>query len=130
MAQKQRMTPSQQKYAMQRVRELEDALLFRIKRAHTTPAKRLTNTEKLRLVKDGKAKMLPLDKISDTNNYFQLQDLFDFSKYASPEEYNDKAAEKQERPIRAKAKVVRDCIMLGDANMALTLLQSFEKECL
>jgi hypothetical protein len=127
MAKKQRMTPAQQKYAMARVDTIVSVATKKIQDKFTTPAKYLSDREELLLLKAGKVKMLPIDKIK-TSNYLRITDVFDYSEFLHSEKYDKKAAEKFLNPIYAKAKVVRDCIMLGDADEALRLLRSFESE--
>jgi hypothetical protein len=129
------MNLTQQKYAMQRVSQIEAGKLSAIKIAMPKKeTKVITYGELAKLIKTGKiqlnTKMVSADRIIHSSEY--VTNVFDTSEFHKPKGYGESdidtdAYEKKIAPIKKEAQAIRDKIMLGDAEEALRLIVAFEK---
>lgn len=125
------MNHTQKKYAMARVDEIAHSKVRAIEKTMPTiPLKTLNYRKALKLIKDGKVKMVAdANKVIDT--YADFTDVFDFSPYHSfsrrGDQYDTKAFGKKVEVVRTECVRIKDQIMLGDAEEALKMILAFEK---
>lgn len=114
------MNTVQRKYALERVSAILSRKVREITDKYTTPA--ASATEVAAAFKKGKVALKQFDSIG---RYRYLEDIFDLSAFNA--KINTEAVSKETMKVEAEADRIRDQIMLGDAEEALTLLQTFEK---
>ncbi|KKM86002.1 hypothetical protein LCGC14_1283340 [marine sediment metagenome] len=124
------MKPAEQKYAMERVRDIGNHKINAIRRAMPLlKPKTLTYSQVLKLIKSGKVKLkFRAGKILDS--YDRFNDAFDVTGrhiYGSQEEYDQEVFNRKADPIRKEIRRIQDQIMLGDAEKALALIEAFAK---
>ena len=114
------MQPKQRDYVMERVNAIENDKIRKIQDDYTV---QLTKEQKCKLARDGKAKMLSLDRQSSYGDEIK----FDFDPFERS--WNSVAeAKRLIEEIKAKAVKIKDEIMIGDCEEAFKLLKQFEKE--
>lgn len=120
------MNHTEKKYAIDRVNSIEKTKLAALKSKFSTPANWLKAKAKVELVRRGAVKMFA-DKDINLNGNLYLSDVFDFSQHQHGDIFESVEFEKAAAPVKAKAKEIRDCIMLGCAEDALVQIRAFEK---
>lgn len=123
------MNAQQRKYAQERIGELTTLKVAAIKAANTTPAKLLSDEDKLKLVKAGTVKIK--DDLSADNfgsgRYNYISSFFDFSKHEKAAVYNEAKAKPLIEKVVKAAQFAKDEIMLGQEYEALAAIKAFEK---
>lgn len=119
------MNVQQQKYALERVSSINKRLMSELRNKHTTPAIKVSGKEQLKLIKQGKVKFNK--SITEVGYYTKVEQLYDFSKFKSPEKLDEKKYKPESDKLRVKYDQVRDEIVLGDEEQALKLIQAFSK---
>lgn len=122
------MNLSQKKYAMDRVNQIEYAKIREIEKKFTVPEVKLTNIDRIRLVRSGKAKLISNTKILEFSNHTRdyISYMFDFSNHESVSKTNSASVKKASAPIKKKSQEIKDQIMLGDAEEALKMITELE----
>lgn len=119
------MNQQQAKYTIARIDQLEARKLEELRKACTTPAKRLSSHERADLIRKGKVKLRA--DCTDINYHTDVVNAFDFSKHEWSERLSDDH-EARAAAVKAQASRVRDEVMLGDNAEALKLLREFAGE--
>lgn len=120
------MKQAEQKYAVDRVQSIYREKKKKLDKECKIEGVKLTDKEKVELVRKGKVKILPDNKIEFGSYAFGLKHVYDFSKFEFDTEmtkgYEDKA-----KKLLQKCSEVKDHVMLGDAEFAFKLIQEFLK---
>ncbi len=131
------MNEYQKKYAMERVLQIQNEKVSALEASMPSKKRKtITYKEALLLITSGKVKLNTIKTAPDSQLYLSrdIGEVFDFSKFVEPEaRYNEPKYDidefnKKKAPIIAKAKAIRDKIMLGDPIEALEMITSFEKQ--
>ena len=117
------MNQKQREYALQRVNDIENARLCALKTKLTTPGVTLTLEQRAELIDQGKVRLKDKAR-EDKHTYWQ--NAFDFSQYEKEAVYDFEACKPLIAKIRAEAGRIKDQIMLGDAEEALSAIAAFE----
>lgn len=123
-------------YALKRVQQIVNEKINKVKRPEKkeiSPAKELSNRERLKLLKAGKVPFKKdLDQVKD---YDELRDVFDFSSFEHDTIYNEKKFKEENdkynklvEEIKGFGDKIKDEIVLGDEENAMKLLTQFERE--
>lgn len=120
------MTPLKIRYAMDRVKELEKAQLDKIKEKHTTPGKEASSKELFAAMRAGKLPLRSDVCPSNFNEYTELRYIYDMHALNTPDKFDQKAYDKEAKPIIKAANTAKDFIMLGDEVEALRCIREFE----
>jgi len=114
------MDANQKKYAMKRIADQLSLRLTLLREKCMTVPKKLTDDEKLSLIRNQDVSLYRTAKLTDT-----IDDAFDF-RYRNPEpELDRKSYESQERVLRNTASFTQDAVMLGDEKEAMKLIKEF-----
>lgn len=124
------MTHEQRKYAVRRVDGIADekfkAISTSLKSEKREP---LTLEEKLRMIREDEVVLLPEKVVCDRWKEPVISECFMFPSEEGLEAYNEaleaRAHERKER-VREEARKLRDQIILGSPEDALTLIEKFE----
>lgn len=120
------MNQRQREYALGRIESIRAAKCAAVISDNTTPAVKLTDLEKWELIKSGKVVIKPFEDLSSYCPY--LYNSYNFRAFEA-EAIKDSAKIKVEvEVIEKKARKLKDCIMLADAETALQMIQQFEEE--
>jgi aspartate/methionine/tyrosine aminotransferase len=116
------MNATQRNYAATRVKAILTDRLKALQEGMKVPAKTISDSERVELIRSGKVKLRP--DATSINTYTNVVDVFDFSKFARPAGYRV-GYEEAEKALRDEARKVEDRIMLGDTEAAIALLDAF-----
>lgn len=119
------MNQQQRKYAKERVSGLTQQKINEIKQRFVTKGSSLTDTDRLKEFKKGNFKVSADVKYID--HYTRVTNLITFTNDV-PDEFDKEGYDKAVETIRTRSNVVLDEIMLGDAEEAYRLIQSFKDE--
>lgn len=119
------MNSSQRKYALERLHEMENAAARAAALRHTTKGTVLSQEEKLQLIRRGGVGLKREAWLSQ-----RLENAFDFSTVEAPDKVDSKKLEMDLRKIASAFTKARDELMLGDADLALKLINKLEAEWL
>jgi len=119
------MNQKQKEYAADRISSIKKAKLEALKVQHTTKGKHLSDPDKNRLIRDGKVK-LRSDKVLSEMYPRSLYKVFDFSKYGTNDNFDQKAYDVAAAKVHAEAARLTDELMLGDAKSVLQAIRDFE----
>lgn len=112
------MKQEQKKYAMGRIDQVANQKFHEARIKYSSPEVRLSNTEKLKLIKAGKVEV-------SFNNYGDLR--ADFSKFEKNETFDREKYDAVEKELRALCTAAKDKIMLGDdCASAMKVLEALE----
>ena len=118
------LNQAQRNHAVERIKEMTEAKLAEVHKAHTTPAVVLTSDKKIALIKAKRVKLR--DDISwKSRLYDEPYNLFDFSKHEKPAVLSAVGKKKVDQ-IEKDSQLAIDKIMLAGAAEALAALASFE----
>ncbi len=132
------MTKQQRDYAVGQVKQLRNSVIYDIEQKHPIPpTKELSKQDQISMVRTGKVKMFPANKIQDIYGRLHLSDVFDFSPIKDAlrkaekiiKDKAKKAISTEAAPFRKEAARIIDQIMLGDSAEALKLIAGFAKMC-
>lgn len=118
------MNQQQKKYAQSRVSAIYERRQHDLRKLHTTPAVRLTSTERATAIRAGKAKLLP--EVKRISNYDDVIDVFVFDGERA-EKIDNAKLEKALAELKTEFNNVMDELMLGDAEEAIKLIKAFDR---
>ena len=121
------MNKTQIDYAFARIDGLLKKQRTEIQRKYVKDAKTLSGEERAALIRSGAVRLTPSLVRLDSDT--QVNDAFDFSAHAWPESFDEKAVEREMRPLVKEARILKDKIMLGDESTALAALEVFSGKC-
>lgn len=121
------MNKTQIDYAFARIDGLLKEQRAEIQRKYVKDAKTLSGEERAALIRSGAVKLKPA--LVRIDSYAQVCDAFDFSSHAWPKSFDEKAVEREMRPLVKEARILKDRIMLGDESTALAALELFSGKC-
>ncbi len=116
------MNQQQRKYALERVTNITNEIVSKIRQKYTEPSIRLTFKEKLNALRDGEFEV--------TNNTYSYPDNISTYLIFTAEKdgnYDKELADSEIFSILKEASVIKDQIMLGEEEEALRLLTAFAK---
>lgn len=118
------MNQNQQRYAMQRVREIGDVKRKKLKEKHTKTKPNPTDKQLLRLLKQGEFEVKR--RTHNLTLKTPLRDAITFYLDDIDVDLDEKSYKKDSEILRKSIGVVTDAIMLGDSDNATSLLKKFE----
>ncbi len=113
------MNQQQRSYALNRISEAEKEKVAEIRREATKPEVKLSDSQKVNLVRAGKVKLLP-----DAHAYTDLRYAFDFSAHES-DAIIVGTADAIVSKVKLAADKARDTVMLDDELKALKAINDF-----
>ena len=118
------LNQAQRNHAVERIKSMTEAKLAEVRKAHTTPAVKLTSDKKIALIKAKRVKLR--DDISwKSNLYSEPFNLYDFSKHEKLAVLSE-VGKKKITQIEKDSQLAIDKIMLAGAAEALAALAAFE----
>ena len=118
------LNQAQRNHAVERIKNMTEAKLTEVRKAHTTPEVKLTSDKKIALIKAKRVKLR--DDISwKFHLYNEPFNLFDFSKHEKLAVLSEVGKKKIEQ-IKKDSQLAIDKIMLAGATEALAALAAFE----
>ena len=122
------MNQVQRVYIRKRVDGIKAVKSAEARAKFTTPAKTITNQERIHLVRAGKVKLKSDKDIRTGVGAYScyLNTVFDFSKYETKGSVDQDKLSKYNKKLTAKANEINDSVMLGDAEEALQMIKDFE----
>lgn len=118
------LNQAQRNHAVERIKTMTVAKLAEVRKAHTTPADKLSSEKKISLIKAKRVKLRD-DILWESRMCDTLYNIYDFSKHEKPEIFSD-VGKKKIAQIEKDSQLAIDKIMLAGATEALAALASFE----
>ena len=118
------LNQAQRNHAVERIKSMTEAKLAEVRKAHTTPAVKLSSEKKIALINAKRVKLRTNIRWAESL-YDQPYILFDFSSLEKPEVLSAFGKKKIDQ-IKKDSQLAIDKIILAGATEALAALASFE----
>lgn len=118
------MNQKQREYALSRVSAIAEARIAAVREKHKLPAIVISPTERADLIRNRKVKLR--DGVVEIQTHTDVVHAFDFSKFERKAGAPDSVVRPLIAAINANLAKVKDLIMLGDAEEAVSLIATFE----
>ena len=120
------MNQTKTKYALERVNQIFNAKLDRIRTDCTKGEDGPSVEMRATLIKQGKVKIKP--SVTKINKYTDVCEVFDFSKFETKTVFDEKKYNEKVNKLTIEMETIKDEIVLGDEEKALRLLEKFSEK--
>jgi hypothetical protein len=118
---------TQREYAFRRANDIENLKLADARKRHTVQGKQLTEVEVLQALLESRLPRAKKSCALGVDDYTQVKNIWDIHGLDKPDRFDAEGYNEECGKIKLEANKLRDAIMLGDFNIALSSLRTFSE---